>query len=46
MKAEYMISFVYLVSMIVFFIFGLAMAPVLRSDIDFVDKSTDSYVHE
>lgn len=39
MKAEWLVSVIYLMAAIVFFLFGVAISPVVRNDIEFIDSS-------
>lgn len=43
MKTEYFISLVYLLAITIFFLFGVAISPMLRSDIDFVDRPIENH---
>lgn len=38
MKTEWFVSIVYLLAVTVFFLFGVAISPVVRSDVQVIDS--------
>ena len=38
MKSEWLVSVIYLMAVIVFFLFGVAISPIVRNDVQFIDS--------